>query len=996
MSLKKKQRAMSFLPRILKRNKDKKKHPKVQKSPKRRSSSVYANVEQRAIARLDFVQCHLEELKVRKERLFKSHTQRSPKLHEKLRTTQERVSAEELETQKLKLELVFLQNSIQELLTKQENEKKQGNEVEVGVEVVEEEEEEKQKENNSKTENEAEVEKQKEKQLKTGTKTETETEIGTETKKAKKIVVRQEKVNRVEYLERSIEKLKKSDQKEKLQEWFVVEKTKFKEQTCVTNNLLNNLSQLKSALENVNQENKKYLEKMTNSKEGKEKMMIQNRLFERFNEEYQNIKRKKQKIQFDIKNMRAIKTDFVKVMTRSKEIKAKMKLEMRESQKIEFKINKLKELLDLNEKNLSSSDFDTSPLIFDSSDSDNNSGIPSNINNNNVSNNERGNNSISQSEITNNMLSENKKISKINNSNLNQDEKANKNNPLNEKVNENENENENTNNNAFKRTKITKTNRISSRSMGNIRKRNRSKSITLTNSNFRRNNMNGFRQKNNYNKRSPTKKNGSIGSSSLTNLRHAFGNFSKEEIIGGLTNKKFNSIDDSVIDLKKKKNSLSIYNYDEEDTQIELTSLEMLLRIPTAVSYFTEFLRQQMNLENILFFQAAKKFKRNCHTKKQIKKTANKIAKIYIYPESFFEINIISETRKNIIKNIEEQKYFKNMFDKAQLAVYNHMNLNSWSAFQDNKLYGNLIKNLNKSSNKINLKQKKCTLVKNQNKTIQKARSLNEETNYQLSSRDPLVVVENVLIQLFDLINIYYCVSSQQINFKLISQSIPFQRFVQLTAELQNIKLQELITDQYKLPFFLNLYNCLTFHSLIVSGIPKDKVSADKFMKNSVYTIQGLRFSLNDIYYGILRANHDQKHLNPYFIKGDPRKKFTISELDPRIHFAIMNFYFPTHLRVYTKKNLNHLLKKVTVETLSPIVAIQSKFIFLPKLFGFFEKDFGGAHLLMDWISKHLNNKKTFKKNHYYSVKFLHKTISKPKFIFDTKSTLLRKFSKIS
>ncbi|KAJ3427023.1 electron carrier/ protein disulfide oxidoreductase [Anaeramoeba flamelloides] len=985
MSTKKKQRAMSFLPRILKRKNDKI-NTKAQKPSKRRTSSVYVNEEQRASARLDFVQCHLEELKVRKERLLKSHTQRSPKLHEKLITTKERVSAEELETQKLKLELVFLQNSIQDLLTKQENEKKQENEAEV------EKQKETQKENNSETETKTEI------KTETETKTKTETEIGAEAKKSKKIRFKQEKVNLVEYLEKSIEKLKKSNQKEKLQERFVVEKTKFKEQTCVTNNLLNNLSQLKTALENVNQENEKYLEKRTNSKEGKEKMMIQNRLFERLNEEYHNIKRKKKKIQFDIKNMSAIKTDFVKVMTRSKEIKAKMKLEMRESQKIEFKINKLKELLDLNEKNLSSSDFDTSSLIFGSSDSDNNNGITNSNNNNNSSsssthnanggNNERGNNSISQTEITNDMISTNKKMSKINNSNLNQDERANTNIPLNEKVNEkvNVNENEKKNNKAFKTTKISKTNRISSRSMGFIGTRNRSKSITLHNSNFRRNN---------YNKSNTTKKKGSIGSSSLTNIHQVFGNFGNKETIDGLTNKKFNSKDDSVIDLKKKK-TLSIYNYDEKETQIELTSLEMLLRIPTAVSYFTEFLRQQMNLENILFFQAVKKFKRNCHTKKQIKKTANKIAKKYIYPESFFEINIISETRKNIIKNIEGQKYFKNMFDKAQLVVYNHMNLNSWSAFQCNKLYDNLITNLNKASHKINLKQKKCTLVKNQNKTIQKTRCLNEETNYQLSSRDPLVVIENLLIQLFDLINIYYCVSSQQINFKLISQSIPFQRFVQLTSELQNIKLQELITDQYKLPFFLNLYNCLAFHSLIVNGVPKDKVSVDKFMKNSVYNIQGLRFSLNDIYYGILRANHDQKHLNPYFLKDDTRRKFTISELDPRIHFAIMNFYFPTHLRVYTKKNLNYLLKKVTVETLSPIVAIQSKSIYLPKLFGTFERDFGGTRLLMDWISKHLNNKRNFNKNHYYSVKFLHKTISKPKFIFDTKSTLLRKFLKLN
>ncbi|KAJ6237302.1 hypothetical protein M0813_26859 [Anaeramoeba flamelloides] len=944
MSKAKKKRNHSLLSQILRIKTEKKNRKK--KSAVRRSSSGYIpSQKKREQKRLTFAESQLKELQIKKANLI-TRDVNSSEIKDQVQTLLERISVQELESQKLKLEFVFIQNS-QKNFSIGRNEKR-------------------------------------EPKFKKST-----------DEKDERYQMKETKIKKIVKLEKEIKKLKTKTQKAKYQDWFVIEKKKLKEQTVRTNSLLNDLALLKFDLIRRNKENDQIMLRMKNSKDGNEKRKLQNQGRETHWEESQNLDRRIKKLQFDLKNMSAIKTNFVRILRRSKDLEVKIKLETYQSRKLENQIGELKEYLDLQENELTLSDFDNSTFLFDSSDSDTQKKIP-----------------VSRFEIENTILSQNSKMkmteTKRRRRNIHQ-------NVINSSV---------ANNNNYKAIKIGKMKKRSSKSMGLIERKTRNK---LNNSNaFLTINCQKNGSEKNNKKKKKKKKNSLLGSkprisfqNSFFNLKNKYNNKKKrgqgkgkKKKKGKETNLNFNKDiklssltkqnspkdlrlyfqDDTIVELKKKKKSLLDSDSDEKEKLIDLNSLEMLLRIPTAVSYFTEFLSQQLNSENILFFQAVKNYKRNCHNKKQIKKTANSIAKKYIYPGSFFEINIISETRKKIIKCIENQNYTLDLFDNAQKAVYKHMDLNSWNSFLENSLYKNLMIHLNKSSNIINLKQKKCTLVKNQNKKLKSIYCLNEERIYQITSRNSLSVIETLTIQIFDLFNSYYQVSNGQINLKLISQSIPYRRFVQFTSELQNIKLVELATDKEKNCFFLNLFNCLAIHSFIENGIPKDKATVDKFMKNSIYKIQGLHFSLHDIYHGILRANHDQKHLNNYFKNDDPRKKYAISALDPRIHFGIINFYFPTHLRIYTKKNLYTLLNKVTLATLSPIVKIQSKFIFLPKIFGLFEKDFGGTNVLMDWISHNLKENINIQKNHVYSVKFSYKSISSPTFFFDIKSTLVRKF----
>ncbi|KAJ6235452.1 electron carrier/ protein disulfide oxidoreductase [Anaeramoeba flamelloides] len=228
-----------------------------------------------------------------------------------------------------------------------------------------------------------------------------------------------------------------------------------------------------------------------------------------------------------------------------------------------------------------------------------------------------------------------------------------------------------------------------------------------------------------------------------------------------------------------------------------------------------------------------------------------------------------------------------------------------------------------------------------------------------------------------------------------ISKFIPFQRYAQKSALLKNVKLKQLNRNE-RICFFVNLFNTIALHSFIVNGIPKDRPSVEKFMKISIYQINNFFFSLNDILHGILRGNTHSKHNSPYFfLEMDERKRFSIKPTDPRIHFNIINFNFPSFLTIHRPGTMDIILNKITKCILQPLIYTNQKKLLMPKLFNQYESDFGGAEKILNWISKHLKNQMNWNKGHVYSVKLTCKSFKKTEITFNLESSLLRKlFSK--
>lgn len=55
--------------------------------------------------------------------------------------------------------------------------------------------------------------------------------------------------------------------------------------------------------------------------------------------------------------------------------------------------------------------------------------------------------------------------------------------------------------------------------------------------------------------------------------------------------------------------------------------------------------------------------------------------------------------------------------------------------------------------------------------------------------------------------------------------------------------------------FFINIYNTLVMHSLLVCGFPNSKLEWRYLLRSASYTIGGFPFSLEFIKDGILRGN---------------------------------------------------------------------------------------------------------------------------------------------
>ncbi|KAJ3435608.1 hypothetical protein M0812_19350 [Anaeramoeba flamelloides] len=406
------------------------------------------------------------------------------------------------------------------------------------------------------------------------------------------------------------------------------------------------------------------------------------------------------------------------------------------------------------------------------------------------------------------------------------------------------------------------------------------------------------------------------------------------------------------------------------ESDIEIKSMDQLLAIPKCIDYFKEFLCQRLNQENIMFFQDVKNLKNSMPSTKQLAKVSKKIFKKYIEPESVFEINIISTMRKEIIKNIHEKNYSINMFDSAVNTVFDHMNLNCWQDFQDSLLYFKLIASLKKDPNfTFSPNKKKLKLVRQ----IKINHALNEEIKTLNNLNITYKLAERLLDIVMDLFTAHYSVSRSTINLKTISKSISFQKFVHLTGDLQLINLEKM-NESERLCFFLNVYNTLFLHSLIIYGFPnlQERNSRRQFFSNNSYIIANHYFSLDDIYHGILRGNKNSKHSQNFFKSNDIKKKFTFKKIHPQIHFALYNLSFQNYIHIYQPKDFEQKLIYSTQHSLKNLIRLKNNLILLPKLFENYQKDFNGKDNILNWVSKYytIENDEKLEKMRNYKIKF--------------------------
>lgn len=137
----------------------------------------------------------------------------------------------------------------------------------------------------------------------------------------------------------------------------------------------------------------------------------------------------------------------------------------------------------------------------------------------------------------------------------------------------------------------------------------------------------------------------------------------------------------------------------------------------------------------------------------------------------------------------------------------------------------------------------------------------------------------------------------------------------------------------------------MSVHGLAVHDKPlRSVLELENFWKNTSYIISGHLFSLDDIEHGILRGNRPHPATGHVCFKSeDPRCKFSVREVDPRIHFALVcGAKSCPPIQVYSPANLERgLLAAARNFCEQEIDVTEEKMVTLSKIFQWYGSDFG-------------------------------------------------------
>jgi hypothetical protein len=170
-----------------------------------------------------------------------------------------------------------------------------------------------------------------------------------------------------------------------------------------------------------------------------------------------------------------------------------------------------------------------------------------------------------------------------------------------------------------------------------------------------------------------------------------------------------------------------------------------------------------------------------------------------------------------------------------------------------------------------------------------------------------------------------------------------FAAILQKTApgELQ----KQLVTDDQKKAFWINIYNAYT--QIILSKNPDQYKKRSRFFGSRQIIIAGRRLSLDDIEHGILRHSKIKWSLG-YFNKLFPssfEKENRVEKLDYRIHFSLnCGAKSCPPIAFYKPEQLNKQLDMATRVYLKGEAEYKeaANDVYLPALMSWFRRDFGG------------------------------------------------------
>ena len=212
------------------------------------------------------------------------------------------------------------------------------------------------------------------------------------------------------------------------------------------------------------------------------------------------------------------------------------------------------------------------------------------------------------------------------------------------------------------------------------------------------------------------------------------------------------------------------------------------------------------------------------------------------------------------------------------------------------------------------------------------------------------IPTKNIAMRLKDSMNIlrgaFFDTKRGRVSYEQMQRSEAYREYVELSYSLKKMELKELKSREERLAFWINLYNVIVIHGVIKLGIRDSVKEVRNFFRRVQYQIDDMFFTPDDIEHGILRGNRRPTNsLFKVFQGNDPRLKFAIKPIDPRIHFTLVcaSSSCPP-IEVYTPEKLE---KELTIagETFlnggGIIIERGENRISLSRIFTWYAADFG-------------------------------------------------------
>ena len=186
-----------------------------------------------------------------------------------------------------------------------------------------------------------------------------------------------------------------------------------------------------------------------------------------------------------------------------------------------------------------------------------------------------------------------------------------------------------------------------------------------------------------------------------------------------------------------------------------------------------------------------------------------------------------------------------------------------------------------------------------------------------------------------------------QVDYIKLRTSETFAQMKRVSGLLHTVDPAQIVDDDGRIAFWINLYNVLAIHGVLALGIRQSVMEVPSFFGVVAYRVGDFVLTLDEIENGVLRRNAPHPATGARLLgDDDPRLGLCPSHVDPRIHASLVcastscppvAFYEAAKLDAQLElAALNYVASDVEIDDVNQVVRI-------PITFRYYQSDFGRA-----------------------------------------------------